>query len=45
MGAMQLIAVAIIYAESIYGFKQAHVLAISLSVISVISIDINLEAL
>lgn len=45
MGVMQFIAVAIIYIESIYNFKQAHVLAIALSVISVVSIDINLEAL
>ena len=45
MGVMQFIAVVILYIENIYGFKQAHVLAISLSVISVVSIDINIEAL
>lgn len=36
---------AIIYIESFYGFQQAHVLAIAISIISVVSIDINLEAL
>ena len=45
MGVMQFIAVVILYLENIYGLKQAHVLAIALSVISVVSIDINIEAL
>jgi len=45
MGAMQFVAVTIIYIESLYNFNQAHVLAIALSIISVVSIDINLEAL
>ena len=45
MGVMQFIAVTIIYIESLTGFYQAHVFAIALSIISVTSIDINLEAL
>ena len=45
MGVMQFIAVTIIYIESLTGFNQAHIFAIALSIISVTSIDINLEAL
>ena len=45
MGVMQLIAIAIVYIESFFGSGNVHVLAIALSVISVVSIDINLEAL